>query len=154
MSTYLLAVTMALPFVFHRRFPILALAVVLGSRLAFAAQDSAAYPGINAFVLLGAIAVHSDRRRSLDAFLATAAVMTIAVLIQPAGVVDRASALSTALATIGFWLLGANARRRRARWEALRERNASLEREREERALSVGGRLVSAVGVLGVEDSA
>jgi signal transduction histidine kinase len=133
-SAYLLAVTMALPFAFHRRLPMLALTVVLASLLAFAAQDFAAYPGINAFVLLAGVALHSDRRRSLVAFVATAVVMTTAVLIQPSGVVDKATALSTALATVVFWLVGENVRQRRGRWQALRERNESLEREREDRA--------------------
>lgn len=133
-STYLLSVTMALPFAVHRRYPMLALTVVLGSLLAFAAQDFAAYPGVNAFVLLCGIALHSDRRRSVVAFVVTAVVLTAAVLLQPAGVVDRSTAISTALATVVFWLVGENVRQRRARWEALRERNESLEREREERA--------------------
>jgi signal transduction histidine kinase len=132
--TYVLSVTMALPFAVHRRFPMAALGVVLASLLVYATQDFAAYPGINAFVLLCGIALHSDRRRSVVAFLGTAVVMTTAVLTQPAGVVDSSTAISTALATVVFWLVGENVRHRRARWEALRERNDSLEREREERA--------------------
>ena len=68
------------------------------------------------------------------AFLATAAALVIATLLQPAGVVQTADALSIALATLVAWLAGENLRQRRNRWAALRERNEMLEREREERA--------------------
>jgi signal transduction histidine kinase len=134
--TYLTAVTMALPYPFHRRFPLAAVAVVLISVLIFSSGDFAAFPGLNAFVMVFGVALHSERRRhSVIAFAATMLVMTVAVLIQPAGIVDQATWIATELATVVFWLGGDNLRQRRARWAALKERNEFLEREREERAL-------------------
>jgi signal transduction histidine kinase len=133
--TYLTAVTMALGYVFHRRFPMAAVTVVLVSVLVYSNGDFAAYPGLNAFVLVYGVALHSERRRfSLLTFAATILVMTVAVLLQPAGIVDQASWISTELATVVAWLGGDNLRQRRARWAALKERNEFLEREREERA--------------------
>jgi signal transduction histidine kinase len=133
--TYLTAVTMAVPYTFHRRFPLVAVAVVLISILIYSAGDFAAFPGVNAFVLLFGVALHSERRLySLISFAATMVVMTAAILIQPDGIVDQATWISTELATVVAWLGGDNLRQRRARWAALRERNEFLEREREERA--------------------
>jgi signal transduction histidine kinase len=131
---YLLAIGMSAPFVAHRRAPMTSLAIVLGCLLTYAAIGYAAYPGVNAFVLLFGIALHSERRRSLVAFAATAAVLGIALLLQPSGVVDTGTAISTELATVIAWLGGEYLRQRRARWAALRERNELLEREREEQA--------------------
>lgn len=111
-----------------------ALAVALSSLLIYAAIGYAAFPGVSAFVLLFAIALHSGRTLAAGAFLATAAALVIATLLQPAGVVQTADALSIALATLVAWLAGENLRQRRNRWAALRERNEMLEREREERA--------------------
>lgn len=133
--TYLTAVTMALGYSLHRRFPLTAVAVVLISVLIYANGQFAAYPGLNAFVLLYGVALHSEqRRRSLIALAATILVMTVSVLLQPAGVVDQATWISTELATVVAWLGGDNLRQRRARWAALKERNEFLEREREVRA--------------------
>jgi len=134
--TYLTAVTMAVPYTFHRRFPMAAVAVVLASVLIYAVGDYAAYPGLNAFVLLYGVALHSRRRlQSVIAFAATEVVMTVAVMIQPAGIVDQSTWITTQLAILVAWLGGENLRQRRARWAALRERNEILEREREDRAL-------------------
>jgi signal transduction histidine kinase len=133
-GAYLLAVAMAAPYAMHRRLPLVSLAIVLTALLVYAAIGFAAFPGINAFVLLFGIALHSDRARSAIAFLATATTLLVAAALQPDGVVDRSSGVSIALATVVAWLGGENVRQRRARWAALRERNALLEREREERA--------------------
>ena len=131
---YVLAVGMAAPFATHRRAPAISLAVVLGCLLVYTAIGYAAFPGVNAFVLLFAISLHSDRRLSIIAFAATASVLLAGGFLQPTGVVDRASAIMTALATIVAWLGGENLRQRRARWIAMAERAELLEREREERA--------------------
>ena len=131
---YLLAVGLTVPYVAHRRYPVPALTVVLGTLLIYSAIGYAAFPGVSAFVLLFAIALHSGRTLAVIAFVATAAVLVIASLLQPAGVVQRADAVSIALATLVAWLAGENLRQRRNRWAALRERNELLEREREERA--------------------
>jgi signal transduction histidine kinase len=133
-GAYLLAVGMAAPYAVHRRAPYLATAVGLGCLLLYSAIGYAAFPGINAFVLLFGIALHHERTRSVSAFLATAAALVCAVLLQPAGVVDRSSAVSTGLGAIIAALSGDNLRQRRARWAGLREQNRLLEREREERA--------------------
>jgi signal transduction histidine kinase len=133
-AAYLLAVGMSAPFVAHRRAPMSSLAVVLSCLLIYAAVGYVAYPGVNAFVLLFGIALHSKRRRSLVAFAATAVVLAIALLLQPAGVVASSTVIETGLATVIAWLSGEYLRQRRARWVALRERNELLEREREERA--------------------
>ena len=125
---------MSAPYVFHRRAALISLAFVLGSLLVYSAIGYAAFPGVNAFVLLFAISLHSDRRRAGVAFVATAVTLLIAVALQPAGVVDRNSAIYTALGTVIAWLGGDNLRQRRVRWAALRERNELLEREREDRA--------------------
>jgi signal transduction histidine kinase len=133
--TYLTAITMAVPYAFHRRFPLAAVTVVLASVLIYSTGDFAAFPGVNAFVLLFGVALHSERRLySLISFASTMFVMTAAILIQPDGIVDQATWISTELATVVAWLAGDNLRQRRARWAALKERNEFLEREREERA--------------------
>ena len=81
--TYLLTVSMAVPFAVHRRYPVAALAVVLASVFVYASEAFAAFPGVNAFVLLFGIALHSERRRSVIAFVATGLGMTAAVVLQP-----------------------------------------------------------------------
>lgn len=133
-AAYLLALGMSAPFVTHRRAPMTSLAVVLSCLLIYAAVGYVAYPGVNAFVLLFGIALHSERRRSIAAFIASAAVLAVALLLQPAGVVNGSTVIETGLATVIAWLSGEYLRQRRARWAALRERNELLEREREERA--------------------
>ena len=132
--TYLLAVIMSISFLWHRRFPILTLVVVLATVLVYSIVGYAAFPGLSAFAVLFGISAHSDRRRSALAFVATAAVLLVCGSIQPAGVVDPSSAILTALVTMVCYLGGANLRNRRARWAALQERNAALVRGREERA--------------------
>jgi signal transduction histidine kinase len=132
--TYLLAVIMSITFFWHRRFPISTLVVVLTSVLAYSILGYAAFPGVAAFAVLFGIAAHSDRLRSAVAFVATAVVLLVSGSIQPAGVVDRASAVATALATVVCYLAGENLRVRRARWTSLQERNEALVREQEERA--------------------
>ena len=125
---------MSAPYAIHRRAPFMSTVIVLGCVLTYAAIGFAAFPGVSAFVLLYGVALHHERSRSVPAFVATAATLVAAILLQPPGVVDRASGVSIALATVVAWLGGENLRQRRARWGELRERNALLEREREERA--------------------
>jgi signal transduction histidine kinase len=131
---YLLAVGLTVPYVAHRSHPVPALTLLLGTLLIYAAIGYAAFPGVGAFALLFAISLHSGRTLAFLAFVATAAVLVIATLLQPAGVVQTADAVSIALATLVAWLAGENLRQRRNRWAALRERNELLERDREERA--------------------
>ena len=131
---FVLAVGLTVPYVAHRRHPVPALTVLLGTLLSYASIGYAAFPGVGAFVLLFAISLRSGRTLAVLAFVATAAVLVIASLLQPAGVVQTADGVSIALATIVAWLAGENLRQRRNRWAALRERNELLERDREERA--------------------
>ena len=132
-GAYLLAVGMSAPYAIHRRAPFMSTVIVLGCVLTYAAIGFAAFPGVSAFVLLYGVALHHERSRSVPAFVATAATLVAAILLQPSGVVDRASGVSIALATVVACSAGEPSERR-ARWGELRERNALLEREREERA--------------------
>jgi signal transduction histidine kinase len=93
-----------------------------------------AFPGLNAFTMVFGIALHSDRRRSLIAFLASLTVMMLSLGAQPPGVVGISDWVSNALCTAVAWLFGDNWRLRRARWLSLQERNTLLEHEREEQA--------------------
>ena len=68
---YLLVAGMSLPFVLHRRAPLMTVTVVLGLLVVYALVPYSAYPGLIAFVLLFAVAAHSDRRRSVIALVAT-----------------------------------------------------------------------------------
>src|SRR5437588_11264100 len=82
---YLLVVGMALPYAIHRRAPLTAVTVALSSLIVYSLVPYDAYPGLNAFVLLFGVAVHSQRRKSLTALAATFAALSIAIAGQPAG---------------------------------------------------------------------
>jgi signal transduction histidine kinase len=131
---YLLAFAMAAPYAVHRRVPMAALAVSLAALLAYAFGHYSAFPGLNAFALLFGVSLHSDRRRALVAFVGTAGAITAAIALQPAGIADSSTWLSSELATAVCWLGARNLRQRRARWAAMAERTRELERGREERA--------------------
>jgi signal transduction histidine kinase len=131
---YLLVIGMAAPYAIHRRAPLTAATVVLSLLLVYSLVPYNAYPGLNALVLLFGIASHSQRRRSLIALAATFTALTLAVAVQPDGIVDRSTWLTTELATAAAWLAGDNVRQRRTRIAAQREREASLMRERGEQA--------------------
>jgi signal transduction histidine kinase len=133
--TGLLGVLMALPFLVHRRRPLTAAAVTLTALLAVALMHGRLYPGINAFVLLFGICRHSPERwRRITVFVATEAVLTVAVRTQPEGVVTTSTWVSTLLFATVAGLVGDNLRQSRARWAALEERARFIESEREERA--------------------
>ena len=131
--TYLLALAMVLPFGIHRQKPLVAAAVVLGSLLVYSLAHYGPYPGINAFVLLFAIALHGERRQSRVVFAATLLTLTIAIWAQPAAVATASTWFSTFLVATVAGLLGENLRHRRERWTALEERARFVEMEREER---------------------
>jgi signal transduction histidine kinase len=133
LGAWLLAMGLTLPYAIHRRAPWVALAVTLGSLVAYSALRYAPYPGISVFVLLFGIAVHGTRRASATAYAATMAALVLSLAAQPAGVAGASDWLSTLLAATVAWLAGDNIRQRRARWAALQERALLLEREREER---------------------
>jgi signal transduction histidine kinase len=131
----LLTVAMVLPYLVHRRAPLTAAAVSLTALLVLGFVHSQGYPGINAFVLLFGVTLHTeDRRRRLAVFAATLAALTVAVWVQPDGVATASTWVSTLLLAIVAGLVGDNLRHRRARWAALQERARFVESEREERA--------------------
>jgi len=131
--TYLLALAMVLPFGIHRSRPLVAATIVLGALLAYSLAHYGPYPGINAFVLLFAIALHSERRQSRVVFVATLLALSLAVWAQPGGVATASTWFSTLLLASVAGLLGENLRHRRGRWTALEERARFVEKEREDR---------------------
>jgi signal transduction histidine kinase len=131
----LLVAAMVLPYLVHRRAPLIAAAVSLAALLGLAFLHSQAYPGFYAFALLFGISLHTDdRRRRLAVLAATLAALTIAIAVQPAGVATASTWVSTLLLALVAGLGGDNLRYRRARWAALQERASLIEAEREERA--------------------
>jgi signal transduction histidine kinase len=132
--SYLLLLVMTIPFLVHRRYPVVALTLVLAAVLIYALLHYAAFPGVNAFALLFGIALHTDRHRSLLAFIATLVVLMIALAVQPANATVVADWISNGLCITVAWLLGDNWRLRRTRWAAIQERNQLLERERVEQS--------------------
>jgi signal transduction histidine kinase len=90
-------------------------------------------PASNAFVLLFAIALHSERRQSRVVFVATFLTLSLAVRAQPGGVATASTWFSTLLLAAVAGLLGENLRHRRGRWAALEERARFVEKEREDR---------------------
>jgi signal transduction histidine kinase len=131
--TYLLAMAMVLPFATHRTRPLAAAAIVLGALLVYSLAHYGPYPGINAFVLLFAIALHSERRQSRVVYVATLLTLSLAVWVQPGGVATASTWFSTLLLAAVAGLLGENQRHRRGRWAALEERARFVEKEREDR---------------------
>jgi signal transduction histidine kinase len=130
-GAYLLAFGINLPFVGHRRYPLIAVGVTLVSLLCYAALDYAVYPGLGVFVLLFGVTLHSPRRTSLIAFVACLVVFIVSLALQPSGVATTATWIATLLLTAVAWLAADNLRTRRQRWSALRERALRLETERE-----------------------
>jgi signal transduction histidine kinase len=131
---YLLSLGLCLPYLVHRRRPMLAMGLVAASLLLYSLRQYAAYPGLSLFVLVFAIALHSTRRKAFLAMLLAMGAFAVALAVQPVGIATAATWTSTLLAVAVAWLAGENMRNRRARIAALEERSARLEREREERA--------------------
>ena len=131
---YLLCAGLCLPFAFHRRRPVVALAAQCVVLLAYAPGAWPAFPGLPVFALVAGVALHCDRRRALLAAAALAGALVVAVRLQPAGVQDSSTIVATLLAVAVSWLWGANLRGRRARIAALEDRARLAEAEREDRA--------------------
>lgn len=132
-GAWILAVGLCVPISFHRRFPLVATAFALASLLGFALLRYAPYPGISVFAVLFAITLHSSRRSSFIALGASMAALLAALALQPAHVAQPSDWVSTLLLAAVAFLAAVNLRQRRARWAAVQERAAMLEREREER---------------------
>lgn len=128
-----LAALMSAPYAVHRRLPWPALAVGLGSLVAYSLLHYAPYPGLPIFVLLLGVSLHGTRRDSVVALAATTSGFLVALAAQPPGVTGAQDWYASLLSIAVAWLAGDNARERRLRWAAMEERAHVLEREREER---------------------
>ena len=130
---YLLVAAICVPFAFHRRYPVAAIAVASGALILYAVGRYAAYPGIPIFVLVAGISLHSTRLRAALAAGLGAVAISVGVWLQPEAVATTATWVASLLALTVAWLWGDNLRNRRARWAAMEERARRLEAEREER---------------------
>jgi signal transduction histidine kinase len=130
---YVLVFVLTAPLVVHRRYPLGALGATAAAFMVMAALQYAVYPGIPLFVLLGAIALHADRRRALIALVVSLISMLVGLSLQPSQIATPADWTSSLLAVAVAWLVGENVRNRRARWTAMEERAARLEHERLDR---------------------
>jgi signal transduction histidine kinase len=130
--TWLLAVVIVAPILTHRRFPLTSVAVCLTAVAVFAVGRYVAYPILTVFVLTFDIALHSRARVALAALIASAAVVTVSVSLQPSSVAVASTWIESELGILVAWLTGRNLRQRRARWAELQGRAERLEREREE----------------------
>ena len=132
-GAWILAAGLCVPIFIHRRFPLGAVAVTLASLLGFALLRYAPYPGISVAAILFAVTLHSPRRSSLVALGASLAALLAALALQPAEIAQPSDWVATLLLIVVAFLSALNLRQRRARWAAVQERAAMLEREREER---------------------
>jgi len=131
---YLLAAVLAGSYALHRRYPMTAVVVVSIAVLVYSAREYVAYPALPMFAILAAVSLRTDRRRALYAVLICGVTLFVAVSLQPEGVADASTRISSLLALAVAWLWGENQRNRRARWMALEDRARRLEAEREEQA--------------------
>lgn len=136
---YLLAAVITLPFAVHRRHPMPVLAVSTWAVVVYSLGRFSAFPGYPLFVLLFGVSAHADRRRSQAALIAVVAAMSVALIMQPAGVVTDGTWISTMLAVAVAWLSGENVRSRRLQVAVLQERSRRLESDREGRARQAVG---------------
>ncbi len=114
-AAYLCAGVIAIPFAFHRRFPIVAMVVSNLALIAYSLARYSAFPGYATFALVFAVALHSDRRRALAVYLGGVGGLIVALVLQPAGVATASSWISTLLTVTVAWLAGENLRARRTR---------------------------------------
>src|SRR5690349_5987131 len=101
---YLLAALVTLPFALHRGHPMTVLAICTWATVVYSLGRFSAFPGYALFVLLFGVSLHSDRRRSAVALGAVVAAMSVALILQPAGVVTGSTWISTLLAVAVAWL--------------------------------------------------
>ena len=136
---YLLAALITLPFAVHRRYPVAALAVSTWAVVLYSLGRFTAFPGYALFVLLFGVSLHSDRRRSAAALGAVVVALSVALIMQPSGVVTTSTWISTLLAVAVAWLSGENLRSRRVQVSVLQDRARRLEHERESQARQAVG---------------
>jgi signal transduction histidine kinase len=138
-AAYVWAAGIALPYVLHRRYPMAVVAVTSVAVVGYALGHWNGFPGYSVFALVLAISLHADRRRGVIALAAGLVSMSIALALQPSGVVTAGTWVSTVLVVLVAWLVGENIRGGRERWSAMAERARRLESEREERARQAVG---------------
>jgi signal transduction histidine kinase len=131
---YGLAAAITLPLAVHRRYPVPVLLVVGAAITVYAFGSWTAFPGWAAFALVFVVGLHRGRRLGALAAGVMAVALAVALAVQPPGVVTAGTWLTSALVLVVAWLAGDNLWGRQRRWEALQDRAARLETEREERA--------------------
>jgi signal transduction histidine kinase len=112
---YLLAGAITVPFVAHRPFPVVAMVISTLALVSYAASRFSAFPGYATFALVFAVGLHVGRRRAVVVYLVGVAGLAAALALQPTGVADAWSWISTILTVTVAWLAGENLRGRRAR---------------------------------------
>jgi signal transduction histidine kinase len=112
---YLLAGAITVPFVAHRRYPVVATVISTLALVSYAASRFSAFPGYATFALVFGVGLHVGRRRAVLVYLVGVAGLAAALALQPAGVATASSWISTALTVTVAWLAGENLRARRAR---------------------------------------
>ncbi len=105
---WLLALAITAPVLTHRGFPGASLAVCLLAVAAYAAGRYVAYPGLAIFVLTFDIALHGKTRLAGVALVASAAVITVSVALQPKGVASTATWVQSELGVLVAWLAARN----------------------------------------------
>jgi signal transduction histidine kinase len=136
---YLLAAAITLPYAVHRRYPVAVVVICTWAVVVYSLGRFSAFPGYALFVLLFGVSAHAERRRSVVALGAVVVALTVALLMQPPGVVTSATWISTLLAVAVAWLSGENIRARRIQVSALQDRARRLEAEREAQARQAVG---------------
>lgn len=114
-AAYLWAAMIAGPFAIHRRLPVTAIVVSDLALIAYAVGRYSAFPGYATFALVFAVALHAGRRRALVVYLAGAAGLIVALLLQPAGIATAWTWISILLTVTVAWLAGENLKARRSR---------------------------------------
>jgi signal transduction histidine kinase len=130
-ATALLAVAMGAPLAWRRTRPGQAAAVVVVAAIGYAVALGPV-PPYALWLALYAVVVHADGRQQVGAAALTAVGTAVAVVLGPV-LHDRGDGgvLPTLLLTLVVGLAGALVRTERGRLDALRQRAASLERERD-----------------------
>jgi signal transduction histidine kinase len=127
------AAAFSLPYLAHRRHPLPALAVTAVGVVGYAAGHWSGFPGWAVFAMVLGVAVHGSGRLPLVAYGAGVGTLAVALALQPPEVVSPGTWATTLLVVTVAWLAGEHVRANRLRQADLRERNARLVAEREER---------------------
>ena len=135
--TLVLLLLESLPLIVRRRYPLAVLAVIVGAsivHLGLLTAGQSPTAGLGILVAVYTVGERVDRRTSLTATAAAAALLAL-VFVGRAGIAAAALTLiQTELILIVAWLLGDATRIRRLYAGTLEERAQRLERERDERS--------------------